>query len=150
MKKIVLFISFLLILNAAAHETHVLDVPQLPISIGIGEEIIELEAYIYRDFMPISPPDGKPMCGLVTLKTKSGNAVPKGITVISIRISHKKKSWSAKMKMDPNFNRKNVNVRVDGGPKWQTGIMIDITVYLKYNGREYLLQLEKRKLHKTS
>ncbi len=49
----------------------------------IGDKAFVLDAYLYRDFMPISPPDGNPMISINWLVSIDSTEIPNNIDLIN-------------------------------------------------------------------
>jgi hypothetical protein len=105
-----------------------------------------LTAFLTRDFMPISPPDGKPLGGVLRIKTENGTPVPAGIVVTASWILFNSETWSASVEQRPRAEtRPNYEVIVRDGPKWGPDVMVDVIVRVRDStGAELLLRAPKQ------
>jgi hypothetical protein len=110
-----------------------------------GVELI-LTAFLTRDFMPISPPDGKPLGGVLRIKTENGTPVPTGIVVTASWILFNAETWPASVEQRPHAETgPNYEVIVRDGPKWGPDVMVDVVVRVRDSaGAESLLRAPKQ------
>jgi hypothetical protein len=103
---------------------------------------LTLTAFLTRDFMPISPPDGKPLGGVLRIKTENGTPVPAGIVVTASWILFNSETWSASVEQRPRAETgRNYEVIVRDGPKWGPDVMVDVVVRVRDSvGAESLLR----------
>jgi hypothetical protein len=92
--------------------------------------------------MPISPPDGKPLGGVLRIKTENGTPVPAGIVVTASWILFNSETWSASVEQRPRAETgRNYEVIVRDGPKWGPDVMVDVVVRVRDSvGAESLLR----------
>jgi hypothetical protein len=137
---------------AVAAEANVTDLLAAPLQLSIGERTLVLETYLWRDFMPISPPDGKPLIASLKLKTTNKTALPEGTEVETVWVVNGKKQWSpAKKEVRAGNDRSSMmTIVVRNGPKWGPGIKVDVVVRVKdAKGHSYLLRAAKQNINRT-
>jgi hypothetical protein len=107
---------------------------------------LTLTAFLTRDFMPISPPDGKPLGGVLRIKTENGTPVPTGIAVSASWILFNAETWAASVEQRPRAETgPNYEVIVRDGPKWGPDVMVDVVVRVRDSaGAESLLRTPKQ------
>jgi hypothetical protein len=107
---------------------------------------LTLTAFLTRDFMPISPPDGKPLGGVLRIKTENGTPVPTGIVVTASWILFNAETWPASVEQRPHAETgPNYEVIVRDGPKWGPDVMVDVVVRVRDSaGAESLLRAPKQ------
>jgi len=103
---------------------------------------LTLTAFLTRDFMPISPPDGKPLGGVLRIKTENGTPVPAGIVVTASWILFNSETWSASVEQRLRADTApNYEVIVRDGPKWGPDVVVDVVVRVRDSaGAESLLR----------
>jgi hypothetical protein len=113
--------------------------PTRIVSDGVG---LTLTAFLTRDFMPISPPDGKPLGGVLRIQTENGTPVPAGIIVSASWILFNSEMWSTSVEQRPRAETgPNYEVIVKDGPKWGPDVMVDVVVRVHDSaGAESLLR----------
>ena len=123
-------------------------------TIGIAGVQLILETYLWRDFMPVSPPDGKPLRAAVNLiPVKNENLLP-NITMDKIWIINGKEIWSdtlnnAGQKVSGE-NLPRLKMMAQNGPKWEPGSLVKVIVRVKDDqGKIYLLQAKDQQIQKT-
>ncbi|MEE9293971.1 MAG: hypothetical protein V3W34_03260 [Phycisphaerae bacterium] len=123
-----------------------------PEAVEIGGQTLTLETYLWRDFMPISPPDGKPLIATVTVVAKGATALPAGVSAVRMWVVNGRDVWEGKFSQDaapPQPGRLERTARE--GPKWGPGIDVEVVVELTDDeGNTHLLRAAKQKIDRTS
>lgn len=107
--------------------------------VAIGGRSYALEVFLNRDFMPISPPGGRPMLILVRVKAADGNAVDPALQAERLWLiqgSARHETASLEQRVD-DAGRLEVVAR--DGPKWDAGSEADVIVRLSTGGASHLL-----------
>ena len=103
-----------------------------PTMITAGGVSVQLAPFVYRDFQPISPPDGKPMTAILRVKTADGSAFPTGVRIDSAWVLYGRAVWAATVQEEisaqPGSPVREWVVR--NGPKWGPGVSVDVVVEL--------------------
>ena len=129
-----------------------------PEAITIGDRKLVLQADLWRDFMPISPPDGKPLIAVLKLKTTDAARFPEGVAVESVWIVNGEEVWSAAAKevRKPNDDvsegpgPSTMEICVRNGPKWGPGIKVDVVIGVKdAQGQLHLLKAPGQDIGRT-
>jgi hypothetical protein len=97
---------------------------------------------MWRDFMPISPPDGRPLAAVLTIRTEDGSPVPPTITADTSWVIHDADVWTAAVEERPRAETAPAyEVIARNGPKWGPGITVDVVVRLiDSTGRAFRLR----------
>ena len=87
-----------------------------------------LDAYLWRDFMPISPSDGKPMISINWLRKIDSTKIGENIDLIKQYVIYNDSIWISDYENEdlteqPEYKVKKVS-RV--GPKWGPKIYVDV------------------------
>ena len=91
---------------------------------------LQLKAELWRDFMPISPPGGKPLVATLTLESVEGD-LPAGLQVRAVTLLRGRERWSAE-KWDVEQTGVNaMRIVVREGPKWDVGTEVEVILQLK-------------------
>ncbi len=99
--------------------------------VEIGGRKFVLEAYAWRDFMPITPPEGKPMMVTVRLVAADSLAFPMGIRLDSLRLVSQKSVWETKLSPRDDVIRGNTfEQTVRNAPQWEVGDSLTASVRL--------------------
>ena len=97
---------------------------------------VTFSAYLYRDFQPICPPDGKALIAVVSLVAPEGKTIPDGLQVTSIDVVHGDDRWSPeKLELDRHTARQ-WGIVVRNGPKWRPGSEADLIVHVRHGSEE--------------
>ncbi len=123
-----------------------------PEQIEIENRQYILESYLSRDFMPISPPDGKPLIALVTITAADSLEFPSSINADKLWvIKNPEEIWETAFtneKLTPNYNYQLEKIARDG-PKWGPNIQVDVVVRITHEGNTYLLKASNQTIHRT-
>ncbi|WP_445723928.1 MULTISPECIES: hypothetical protein [Bacteroidota] len=91
---------------------------------------LELHAYLWRDFMPISPPDGKNLISINWLVDVDSIAIPTNILLSEQYVINGDSLWSTSYTNEIRETQPYLVERVSrDGPKW--GPNIEVTVIAK-------------------
>ena len=111
------------------------------------------DAYLWRDFMPISPPDGKPLAASLKIQVDSG-AFPVDVTVDRIWV-YGPTVWEpalfeVRRSPDAGTPADQIEVFANGGPKWDPGSEVSVDVRLISGGTTRILRVTEVTIQKTS
>lgn len=118
------------------------DINKVPSIIEIDGVDFELSAYLWRDYMPTSQEDGTDMAAVVYISTTDYTEFPADVDADKLWVIDNNNIWEAylsnKSQPDNNFR---IKKSASGGPKWQTGIKVDVVVRL-FNavGEQYYIK----------
>ena len=128
------------------------DLASAPLQVTLGGRVLSLEASLWRDFMPISPPDGKPLIAAARVKSDNGSPVPATIVAETLWVLNGNETWSATPREErPRSDTAPVyEVVARDGPKWSPGAMVDVVVRLRDgDGRTALLRVARQPIQAT-
>jgi hypothetical protein len=137
------------IMNLACEKSRIED-DQINGNISIDKELIQelnadaydtlflesgtfiLDAYIWRDFQPISPPNGKPMFSINWLINIDSVKIPDNIDLIKQFVINTDSIWISDYLNDvrPNQPIYKIEKYSNGGPKWGPGINVDVVAQI--------------------
>jgi hypothetical protein len=110
-----------------------------------------LETYLSRDFMPISPPDGRPLVAVIRVKAPGETAISSKIDATRLWVVKGKEIWETEF---TNEERPTIGDTLEkigrDGPKWEPGISVDVVVRIidLKSGKSYLLKASNQDIHK--
>ncbi len=98
----------------------------------ISDFYYTLSARLWRDFQPISPPDGKPLILVVDIIESNSKNIPSSVVVDSFWVINGDQIWSGILSTEehpstPLYTRR---ITIGDGPKWETGIYVDLVIRL--------------------
>ena len=114
-----------------------------------GQEIT-LNAYLWRDFAPVSPANGKHLTARIEVIASKGNDLPVGLDTDKVWIIVDGEVWSTfyteeLFKVDA---RRIVKIARDG-PKFDVGKKAAVVVSINYKNNLYLLRSSDQKIQRT-
>ena len=111
---------------------------------------LEIRAYLYRDFMPISPPDGKPLIAVIRILSVDSSAIPATVTADSAWVYNGSAVWKTPVAERQPRNVSYLEVVAADGPKWGPGIVVDLVVRLRDGaGQTFLLEAPRQLISRT-
>ena len=125
---------------------------QAPLAVTMEGKTLELEPYVYRDFAPISEPNGKPMIAGLRIHTSDGSPVPASIVADAMWVVRGDDVWAAVPVMEHSraVTAPWYELVARGGPKWEPGGIIDVIVRLRStNGGTKFLRAADEPIHQT-
>jgi hypothetical protein len=106
-----------------------------PTQVHVDGHDLTLEAHLWRDFKPISPPDGKPLVAVLRVKTADGRAFPAGVTADQVSVVFGDEVWTAPARQEhPSWHPGVLEVVARDGPRWGPGVTVDVVVRLRGSG----------------
>jgi hypothetical protein len=119
-----------------------------PTRIVADGQTLTLTTFLYRDFMPISPPDGKPLGGTLRIQTDDGSPVSAGVTAETSWVINKGEVWSTTVEQWPRADTApNYEVIVRGGPKWGPNVTVDVVARVRDSkGTMFLLRAPEQSI----
>jgi hypothetical protein len=129
------------------------DLQAAPEKIEINGTEYTLETYLQRDFMPICPPDGRPLVALVKVKAPGETAISSKIDATRLWVVNGVEIWETELasKEGPTTGDTLEKVGRDG-PKWEPEITVAVVVRIMdlKSGKSYLLKASNQYIHRTS
>jgi hypothetical protein len=112
-----------------------------PTSVILAGQRFELPVSLYRDFMPASPPDGRPLAAVVRLPDQLA-----AVRVERIWVLLGDEVWSAEVEQVPGTR----DWVARGGPKWGPGVLVDVVARLREDdGEGVLVRAADRVIERT-
>jgi len=132
--------------------TSLRDLESAPEKIVISGSEYTLETYLWRDFMPISPPDGKPLIAIVKVKSLGETAISSKIDATRLWVVKGKEIWETEFTNEQRSAAGDTLEKVGrNGPKWGPRITVDVVVKVidLKNNKEYLLKASNQDIERT-
>ena len=109
------------------------EVRAAPTRAVVAGQNVRLDAYLWRDFMPASPPDGKPLVVVARVRGDSGATVGTGVTADSLWVIAGEQAWAARATEEQPRGATGAGFEVVArdGPKWGPGTRVDVVVRLR-------------------
>ncbi len=159
LKKLIIFAVILCILISGcklfeSSGPSIQDLLAAPEQIEIdGREYI-LETYLWRDFMPVSPPDGQPLIALIWVTAIDSLPFPSSIDANRLYIVNDELLWETEFSDEErpqNPNREHQLEKVARfGPKWGPQIQVEVIVrVVDEEDSTYLLRASDQWIYRT-
>ena len=98
--------------------------------IEIADITYTLETYMWRDFMPISPPDGKPLIVIIRVHAVGMDDFYLSMIIERLWLIDVLNIVSTQSSEEYRVNGNTFEIVFRDGPKWGPGIFIDVVVKL--------------------
>jgi hypothetical protein len=123
-----------------------------PTVVTIAGKPLVLETFLWRDFMPISPPDGRPLIAVLRVKAADGTTVPSSVRADAVWVVFGSEVWAARTAEERSRDETApfYEAIARNGPKWGPGVTVDVVVRLRDNaGQSVLLRAPDQFVHRT-
>lgn len=123
-----------------------------PTSVVLAGRTLVLSASLWRDFQPISPPDGKGLSGVLRVSTADGSGVPSSVTADAAWIFMGSQAWQTTPTEAGTRDGTSpvYELSVRDGPKWGPGVTVDAVVRLRDgSGPSVLLRAASQLVRRT-
>ena len=98
-------------------------------TLTIGSNSFVLEAYLWRDFQPESPEDGKPLISINWLICTNSTKIPNNISMVKQYVIYNDEIWEANYENEspaPDLPEYKIERISRNGPKWGPKIYVDV------------------------
>jgi hypothetical protein len=112
------------------------EVQSAPEAAVIDGRTFRLAADLWRDFMPIAPPDGQPLVAIARITADDGRPLPGDVTIDRLWVVNGKEQWAPGLA----DRAENLAVHAADGPKWGPGISVDVVVRLARGDATWLVR----------
>jgi len=122
-----------------------------PDTLTVGGRDYVLHATLWRDFMPISPPDGKPLNVVVRFVALDGEPIPAGTELTSLWVVNGIMVWNTSdLKPGATTPDSEIERVAGGGPKWGPDIRVDVLVEVPFDDEStYKVQVRDQEITAT-
>ena len=146
--------TLLLVLGAAcrpwaAGVRSAAELAAVPVQVRLDEETLTLESYLWRDFMPVAPPDGRPLAAVLRLRALDGSMSP-GIAADSAWVVYGREVWATQLlrpQSPPEQGALELIAR--DGPKWPPEARVDVVVRVHSRGTAVLVRAANQRIRRT-
>jgi hypothetical protein len=139
------------------------DLRNAPTEVVLDGRALSLSSYLWRDFMPANPPDGRPMIAVLKVATSNQKPFPVGVRIDRAWVLFGEQIWEVsdlrgRVKGHPYNEDSWINCTdspvceaiARDGPKWGPGVYVDVVVQLtEKEGRHHLLQARNQYVKRT-
>jgi hypothetical protein len=128
------------------------DLLAVPDTVVVEGRAVTLSCELWRDFMPLSPPDGKPLIAIASIATVDSMQLPASITSDAVWIVFGSQVWNRYFtdEVPPGQRPNRLQKVARNGPKWGPGVYVDVVVRLSDgNGTPHLLRASRQWIGRT-
>ncbi len=127
------------------------DLLAAPEVVSIGGQNYALETFMWRDFMPITPPGGQPLITIIWVTEVDSLSIPQELNATTLYVINDDEVWETPFSDEdspPTPEHKLEKVARDG-PKWGPDILVTVVVQIKFDGSTYLLKASDQYIGRT-
>ena len=123
-----------------------------PAEIQIADHSYVLKTFLWRDFMPISPPNGNSLIAIVWITERDSLDIPSNIDATLLWVVNGNEFWETAFSDEdrpptPSYKLEKV---ARNGPKWGPHIYVDVIVrVVDGTGTSYLLRAQNQWIGRT-
>ena len=117
--------------------------------VNVGNITYSLETYMWRDFMPISPPDGKPLIVIIWVHALGVDDFPLSTIIERLWLIDGSYITSTLHTEEYSVNGNTLEMVFRNGPKWGPGIFVDVIVKLIDMDFGFCVKAVNQTIHKT-
>ena len=122
-----------------------------PTRIFTDGKTLTLATFLWRDFMPPAPADGRPLQGVLRIVTHDGSAVGTAVAMDTSWVIYNAEVGAAAVEPRPRAETaSHLEVVVRNGPKWGPDVTVDVVVRLRDSaGSMFLLRAANQTIGAT-
>lgn len=111
---------------------------------------LDVEAYLWRDFAPISPPDGKPLIASITIESKDSEPLPENLDTDAVWVIYDNDVWGSGYS-DELFKDDRFQIRKTArdGPKFDPDVKVTVVIRILHGDSTYMLRKIGQEIVKT-
>jgi hypothetical protein len=126
------------------------EIENAPVQIVVEGVSLTLETFLYRDFQPVSEPNGRPLLASVRVKAANGQALPRDLRAEAMHVVFGKEVWTPTLVQEsPSDKPSELEFVARNGPKWGPDVTVDVMLRLRHGDTELLLKAENQPIHRT-
>jgi hypothetical protein len=92
---------------------------------------VTLYAFLWRDFMPISPPEGKPLIASLEVRTMDSVALPTDLSIEAAFVVLGDEIWSSYPQVETACSSPDcIRAISRQGPRWGPDVTVDVVVQI--------------------
>lgn len=123
------------------------DLATAPTRVTLAGASLHLDASLWRDFMPVAPPDGRPLNAVLRVRTEDGSSVPATVRADMAWVLNGRDVWQTvpREEQPRSTTSPAYELVAREGPKWGPGVSVDVVVRMRESGgRDVLLRASSR------
>jgi hypothetical protein len=124
-----------------------------PDTLNFENQSVVLTTYLWRDFQPISPPNGKPLIAVVYIETPDSSEMPASLNPNAIYIVYNNQVWksffSTEERPPDELKPFRITKIARDGPKWGPNVYVDVIVRILAGDKVYLLRASEQYIRRT-
>ena len=128
------------------------DLQAAPVSVIVGGQTLVLVPSLWRDFQPVSPPDGKPLVAGLRVQAPDGAVLAATFHVDGAWVINGTEVWTATVGEERLSSPSPVYYEVVArdGPKWGPNVSVDVVVRIREpSGSSQLLRAAAQLIRRT-
>jgi len=139
------------VLNPKDSSTSIDELLSAPEKVEIDGQHYTIETYLWRDFMPVSPPDGKPLIALIRVTEIDSQTIPETLDATKLWVINGDDLWETGFSDEqrPYTEPFQLEKVARDGPKWGPGIYVTVVVKIEYGNSTYLIKASDQLIERT-
>jgi hypothetical protein len=133
--------------SSLPYDVTLVQLASAPETLDLPKQAFHLETLLWRDFMPISPPDGQPLMAVARLVSDA--PIPDDVKLVHLWVVNGNQVWSTRFAEEPIVSGNTIEGFARGGPKWGPGISVDVVVGVRVGSAFRLVRAAKQRIIAT-
>jgi hypothetical protein len=123
----------------------------VPETLAVDARRFRIYTSLARNFMPMIPPDGAPLAGIVVVTALDSLPIANAISSDALWIVYQRQVWSSwfsspSVPSDPS-HPSDLTYAFSGGPQWGPNVFVDVVIRIvDRRGNMHLLRGSKQKI----
>jgi len=126
------------------------DVRSAPATVSVDGATLQLTTSLWRDFMPMAPPDGQPLAAILRVTDLKGGKLPSGLDAQAAWVIVGNMAWYFVPAPSGTPSQTVLEFRGGDGPRWSPGTKADVVIELRdLTGASYRIQARQQVIART-
>jgi|SRR5215831_3530908 len=126
------------------------DVRTAPATVMVDGAALQLTTSLWRDFMPMAPPNGQPLQAILRVTELKGGKLPPGLDAQAAWVIVGNMAWFFVPATSGTATETMLEFRGVDGPRWNPGTKADVVIELRdRTGSSYRIQAKSQTIVRT-
>ena len=117
------------------------DLKNAPEQVVIDGTEITISSFLWRDFMPPTPEDGRELAAVVDFETIDQSNFPNNLIIDKLWVINKDEIWETTFSESGEIIKTyRIRKSAHGGPKWEIGAEVIVVVQIRDENQQYYIK----------
>lgn len=121
-----------------------------PLEARLDGRTYTLDADLWRDFMPPTPTNGRPLAVVLRVIAEDGEEVPADLEILQAWVLHEDQAWSGILDVeDVEPGDDFLEATMQNGPKWGPDVLVDVVARIRVDSVSALLRVADQNVERV-